>query len=146
LGIFSAAIAGIVAAKGLQLNKFTCATVRFLDDITNGDKSLKWIGIVGAANTLSSLAGQVGGVVSTLGSFSMDSAQGARINANYTICTNRIDSIYNTYNTMTVPRADPTVTPNSYTPDFIANLGPKEASGKITNTLYVEMKTKNDLI
>ncbi len=94
--------------------------VRFLDDVANGDAANKWIGIVSAANTLGSLAGKVGGVVNSLGNFNMDSTQGAKIDANLTTCIADIDSIYSTYSAMTVPRGDPSASPNIYTPDFIS--------------------------
>lgn len=146
LGIFSASIAGIVASKGLKFEKFTCALVGFLDNITYGDKTLKWIGISPAADTLSNLAGTIQNVIDQLKNQQVDTSKKNLINSKLTTCINDIDNLYNNNKLMTVVRADTSASPNPYTPDFISNLGDKSTSGTVCYALYTEMTVKNSTV
>lgn len=141
LGIFSASIAGIATAKNLSFDKFTCSIVGFLDTIVNGDSSLKWIGVKPAVSTLSSLGAQIGTVVSDLGSQSID-AQTTDMDNSLNAAITKIDDLYTDYNTRTLPRADPTQTPTTYTPEFIDKLGDSSTDGTVCYALRTEMEVK----
>ena len=121
------AIAGIILSRGVATGgkQTLCAGVTFIEKLAQGDNANNWVGVKPLADKLYTVLDKFDATVVNIhsaqppvtgytGVYTLSTAD-----AKYGIAKTDINSMYTTYKTSSVSRADPTYRPSSYTPTYI---------------------------
>jgi len=128
--------AGLVFSPKITkgINVTFCSALTSVENMVYGEPTFKWMGFDSLLVSLNDIKDQFLGVVNTLSDISGDQTN---FNNAYTAAVNANDDLYTNNNGKpAVTRADPSK--GTYTPDYLANLGPSNTQG--TYTYYIKQE------